>query len=479
MKATVKYAVTALALSGLTLLPLAQAQSAPAGNFLQLATQADHRQRQENRVVQEVKRWQASAQLPSASLMAETRDHFNLSPRHSVLRPAFQRMLSARRPAASKPQDLELYYYKLLNLDPRNATYRNELATLLQRKHGGHGPAEVQQAYRLLNDAFNAWDENQYEKALRLFRQARLARSPELTALLATHLRDNGQVAEARKILSEFTGDRSYLGWLDGLREDIDRAESTLVGKPAPAAQIAALLALGRLAEARKLTDALPEGAERHWLDAKLLEKQGKYHDAAVAYQKYYQLGWAGKLQGLVPVVYKAQLEDINSLDLIALKFRSDPALIRQVNGDWPHDWVETYRMLVIPVATHTLSWPTHGYVSSHFGYRLHPIRGTWRLHEGVDIETKPGIRARAAGAGTIMQAGYDQACGNMLRLQHPEPSLRSVYCHGEKLLVAKGASVKPNQDLMITGNTGASASNHLHFGVQINGVFVDPLDWL
>jgi len=476
VKAISKRLLLLSALLGLSMLP-AQANSAE--TFQRLVTQPDYRQRQENRVLEEVKRWQANPQPLPDALWQNTRQHFNLSPRHAVFRPALLRMLQTRKPAAGQSQAEELHYYQLLNLEPRNAQYRERLATLLYQKHGGHSVAEVKQAYQRLNEAFNTWDKKQYDQALRLFKQAHLPRSPELTAIYAAHLRDRGQFNEARKVLVDFTGPRGYLNWIDGSLKEMETSQSIVNGAYIEADKLAARIHLGQLAVADTAIKGLPAGAMKHWHRAKWHEKQAGYHPASAEYLQYYRQRWASQLPGFVPVVYKAQLEDVNSLDLIALKFRTSPELIRQVNQDWPHDWVETYRMLVIPVAPHELKWPTTGYVSSHFGYRLHPIRGTWRLHEGIDIETLPGVKAQAAAPGTVMQAGYDQACGNMIRMQHPQPELRTLFCHGDKLLAQKGAKLQAGQDVLVTGNTGASASNHLHFSVQLNGVYTDPMDWL
>lgn len=466
-----------LAIALLTLLPAPG--FAATDSFGQLVNTPDYRNRYQNRIEQELQRWQGSK--PDPQLYDDVRMLFNLSPRHRSLRPAFSKMVAANAPAGI--QDQELNYYRLLNLEPRNEAYRRKLSELSLRKHGGYSAAEVSTAYRFLNDAFNAWDEQNYDQALRLFKQAHLPKSPELTALYASHLRDRGQDEAARKLLAGFTGERGYLGWIDGLSLQLRAAESVLASALPESDRITAWLTMGKLSLADEAIERLPEGPTRHWHRAKWLEKQGRYHEASAEYHAYAKGLWAGDqahYKGFVPVVYKAQLEDVNSLDLIALKFRTTPELIRRANQNWQHDWVETYRMLVIPVASHELRWPTTGYVSSHFGYRLHPIRGTWRLHEGIDIETRPGVQANAAATGTVVQAYFDKECGNVIRMQHAEPGLRTVFCHGQKLLVANGARVEVGKPVMVTGNTGtSSASNHLHFGVQLNGVFVDPMDWL
>lgn len=449
-------------------------------SFESLALQPDLRQRQENRLIEEGRKWQNSTQPAPERLFAETQMHVFLSPRHASLRPLFQKMLAAR-PLSADPQAQELHYYQLLNMDPQNASYRQQLAGLLIKKHPGYSQAQVQQAYRHLNDAFNAWDEGKVSQALQLFKFAALPNSPELTAIYAHHLRDSGQPAEALRVVQGFKGPRNYLHWFDDLEAQLQTAlKMNSLDKLTPRDQVQTALNVGELQKADGLIKTLPEGPEKHWFRAKWFEKRGQYHPAYKEYMAYYQGSWAPQMQGFVPVVYKAQLEDINSLELIAQKFRTSVELIRRVNQAYPYDWVETYRMLVIPVVPHSLHWPTHGYVSSHYGYRLHPIRGTWRLHEGLDIETLAGVPAQAAQGGNVLQAGYDRACGHMLRINHPALKINTVYCHGAKLNVKKGAAVNRAQQVMVTGNTGSSsASNHLHFGVQQNGVYTDPMDWL
>lgn len=471
-----------VALTSIHVFNLPATHAASSADYEALVRQTDHRKRQESRVLEESQRWAKSSRPPEARLLDEVRMQVNLSPRHRVLRPMLQRMLAASPATQSNPQWQELYYYRLLNLDPQNKTYQTKLASLLRAKHGGASAAQVSEAYRLLNDGFNSWDEGKTEAALTLFKQAALPKSPELNAIYAYHLRDSGRLAEAKAVLKNFSGQRDYLKWIDQTLAEIEYAETIVNARFPEADKLAARIKLGELEHADLAIKALPESPMKHWHRAKWYEKQGKYHPAAKEYQAYYQGRWSKELTGFVPVVYKAQLEDINSLDLIALKFRTSPELIRKVNQAYPYDWVETYRMLVIPVIRHDLTWPTpaSGYVSSHFGYRLHPIRGTWRLHEGVDIETAPGTPAFGTASGIVSKAWYDKACGNTLYIQHPQLGIRAVYCHGEKLLVKANQAVKPGTPVSITGNTGtSSASNHLHFGIWKDGAFTDPMDWL
>lgn len=428
-------------------------------------------------LVQEVQQWKKQGQKPNTALLAKVREQFNLNPRDTKTRQALKELYAAS--TAGSLQEKELNTYRLLNLDPQNVGYRNSLSRLLYQKHGGASQTQVKEAYRHLNDAFNAWDAGKIEAALDLFQKARLAKSAELNAILAYHLRDAGKVAEAKAVLSNFKGDKSYLNAFADMQKQINQAEQVIASRLPESEKLLARLHLGQYDAITTALNNLEPSPQRSWLEAKFHEKRGEYHPASRAYLDYYQRKHLDKMPGYTPVIYKAQLEDVNSLDLIALKFRTSPALIRQVNQLQQQEWVDTYRMLIVPVKPRLLHFPTTGYVSSHFGYRLHPIRGTWRLHEGVDIETLPGVDAEAAHNGKVLQAMFDKACGNMVKLSHAELGINTAYCHGEKLKVKAGQEVQQGQSVIETGNTGASASNHLHFGVQQKGTYIDPMDWL
>jgi len=457
---------------------LSLSAQADVSTFLKLSRDPSAQRTFTNRVVESVKNWSAQNSPVSAAQLEDTRLAFNFLPRNPILRQKLAEMLESQLNTGLSPQETELIQTELLNLEPRNEALRLALSKLLYSKHGKASPAQIKHSHTLINDAFNLWDEQKYDAALRLFRQAQLSESSEFAVLLAMHLRDRGQIAEARSILEKQSAAPDYLNMRQGMLKRMQRAENSLKGAPSESEKTAAQLELGQIQAAESAWKNLPDSDLKHWLKAKLLEKQARYHEAAVQYQGYYRMKWGKAFPDLMPVVYKVQLEDLNSLDLVALKFRSSPDLIRQVNEGLDQDWLETYRMVVVPMPRHGFSWPTVGYVSSHFGYRLHPIRATWRLHEGVDIETLPGIAASAASSGQVIQSAYDKECGNMIRMQHA-PQLQTVYCHGEKLLVPKGKAVSMGQALMITGNTGASASNHLHFAVRWQGQYTDPMDWL
>jgi murein DD-endopeptidase MepM/ murein hydrolase activator NlpD len=123
--------------------------------------------------------------------------------------------------------------------------------------------------------------------------------------------------------------------------------------------------------------------------------------------------------------------------------------------------------------------WPCPGYatVSSGFGPRPSPTPGASSNHQGIDIAAPAGANIIAVAAGTISFAGYSSSAGNYILLSHGN-GLYTVYMHCSSLVVTSG-SVSAGQVIAKVGSTGVSTGNHLHFGVSLNGVYVNPWNYL
>ncbi|MGH3664831.1 MAG: peptidoglycan DD-metalloendopeptidase family protein [Egibacteraceae bacterium] len=123
------------------------------------------------------------------------------------------------------------------------------------------------------------------------------------------------------------------------------------------------------------------------------------------------------------------------------------------------------------------LSWPTDGRVTSDFGYRVHPVYRTRRLHAGVDIPAPTGQTIHAAGDGTVVSAGPRGGYGNAVVIDHGN-GLSTVYAHQSQTLVRTGQQVQAADVVGQVGSTGLSTGPHLHFEVRVNGNPQDPLNW-
>ena len=140
----------------------------------------------------------------------------------------------------------------------------------------------------------------------------------------------------------------------------------------------------------------------------------------------------------------------------------------------------EMYASLPSEYTGGKLLWPIPGryYITSKFGYRIHPLMGTKKLHAGIDIGASTGDAVYAAASGVVSISEYSSSAGNYIMINHGG-GLTTVYMHNSKLLVSVGTQVKKGQKIALAGSTGWSTGAHLHFGVRKNGTYVNPIPYL
>ena len=131
---------------------------------------------------------------------------------------------------------------------------------------------------------------------------------------------------------------------------------------------------------------------------------------------------------------------------------------------------------------TGSFQWPvpsSHN-ITSNYGYRIHPISGTKKLHAGIDIGAAGGANIVAADAGTVILSsfGYNGGYGNYVIISHGN-GITTRYAHCSNLYVSVGQSVSKGQTIAAVGSTGASTGNHCHFEVRIDGESKNPLNYL
>lgn len=122
--------------------------------------------------------------------------------------------------------------------------------------------------------------------------------------------------------------------------------------------------------------------------------------------------------------------------------------------------------------------WPTRGFVSSTFGYRVSPFTSVKRMHEGLDVAAPKGTDVVAPADGVVTFAGVKGAYGNIVVLDHGY-GLVTRYGHLSKVLVEPGQQVKRGSSIAKVGNTGRSTGDHLHYEVRIDGVPVNPTRYI
>ncbi len=95
--------------------------------------------------------------------------------------------------------------------------------------------------------------------------------------------------------------------------------------------------------------------------------------------------------------------------------------------------------------------------------------------HPGLDIAVPADSYIRAAGAGTVQDAGVDEVYGHYILIDHGD-GLQSMYGHASRIFVRIGDPVERSEVIALSGSTGRSTAPHLHFEVRRNGEPVDPL---
>jgi murein DD-endopeptidase MepM/ murein hydrolase activator NlpD len=122
-----------------------------------------------------------------------------------------------------------------------------------------------------------------------------------------------------------------------------------------------------------------------------------------------------------------------------------------------------------------TFSVPSHGPVTSGFGYRVHPIVGRRRMHTGIDFGAPMGSPIYAAAGGEIFHAGWLGGYGRCIIILHGD-GISTLYGHCSVLEVQPGQYVRRGQVIGRVGSTGFSTGPHLHFEVRKDGVPINPM---
>ena len=113
------------------------------------------------------------------------------------------------------------------------------------------------------------------------------------------------------------------------------------------------------------------------------------------------------------------------------------------------------------------------------FGYRESSITGESTYHQGVDLDTGTGDPVVASRDGVILAANYSNSAGYYVQIDHQD-GFRSIYMHLSSYSVSVGQSVSAGQYIGATGATGTTSNeDHLHFGISLNGVYINPENYV
>lgn len=121
---------------------------------------------------------------------------------------------------------------------------------------------------------------------------------------------------------------------------------------------------------------------------------------------------------------------------------------------------------------------PSSSRITSAFGGRSSPTEGASTNHKGIDIGATSGSDILAAASGEVIISTYSYSAGNYIMINHGG-GVYTVYMHCSQLLASVGQQVKQGDVIAKVGSTGYSTGPHLHFGIRLDGEYVNPSQYV
>jgi murein DD-endopeptidase MepM/ murein hydrolase activator NlpD len=122
--------------------------------------------------------------------------------------------------------------------------------------------------------------------------------------------------------------------------------------------------------------------------------------------------------------------------------------------------------------------WPTEGWVTSGYGYRISPFTGRRSFHAGIDIASDFGTPIVAPARGRVIFVGRKGPLGKTIKIDHGF-GLRTSYGHAAEIFVKRGQEVERGERIASVGSTGRSTGPHLHYAVELKGRSVHPRNYI
>ncbi|MBK9257435.1 MAG: M23 family metallopeptidase [Saprospiraceae bacterium] len=115
----------------------------------------------------------------------------------------------------------------------------------------------------------------------------------------------------------------------------------------------------------------------------------------------------------------------------------------------------------------------------SGFGMRIHPIHKVRKFHKGIDFTAPQGTDIQATGDGKIVSINKTgSGFGKHLMIDHGF-GYKTLYAHMHTISVKEGQIVKKGQKIGAVGSTGTSTAPHLHYEIWLNGIAINPVDYV
>ena len=117
-------------------------------------------------------------------------------------------------------------------------------------------------------------------------------------------------------------------------------------------------------------------------------------------------------------------------------------------------------------------------YVSSSYGFRIHPKSKRRQMHHGIDMAGTWQEEVRAPADGYVSFSGRNGSFGKTIKIVHKH-GVSTLYGHLHRLNVKKGEVITEGQVIGKMGSTGRAVGAHLHYEVKVNGKSINPYDFI
>jgi murein DD-endopeptidase MepM/ murein hydrolase activator NlpD len=149
-------------------------------------------------------------------------------------------------------------------------------------------------------------------------------------------------------------------------------------------------------------------------------------------------------------------------------RIRREREIIRVIYGITTEQWLGKGFFIL----------PSTGKAVPNFGERRIFNNKPRSPHRGIDIKVPYGTPVKASNSGSVVLASDLYFAGKTVIIDHGM-SVFTMYCHFSKIRVKRGKLVKKGEIIGEIGATGRVTGPHLHWGVKVSGISVDPFSIL
>jgi murein DD-endopeptidase MepM/ murein hydrolase activator NlpD len=184
---------------------------------------------------------------------------------------------------------------------------------------------------------------------------------------------------------------------------------------------------------------------------------------------------------GPSPSDIREKLKERKDEEALILQMRSDIDRLQSEAVSSEESLSQLLRLLLVKkqMLAHTPSiWPVQGWVTSRFGFRIHPLTGLSQMHEGLDIANRVGTTIIAPASGIVSDIETDQLFGKIVVISHGF-GITTRYAHLHKVFVKVSQRVERGDKIAELGMSGRTTGPHLHYEVRINNIPANPVQYI